>query len=79
MQNIYTLISPYIPAKCKALPATSNGVFNLTTDGATTTATLTCNDGYEVTGTGSVNCQSDGTWSIVGQQTCCEFKYFLQN
>ena len=61
-----------VSAKCQDTPATSNGEFQLESDGFKTTGVLVCNDGYTATGTGSVTCQSDGTWEIVGQQTCCK-------
>ena len=59
-----------ITDKCDAVPAAANGQFSLQTDGITTAAILGCSEGYEVTGTGSVSCDSDGSWSIVGEQTC---------
>ena len=48
---------------CPDLTAPTNGVvsFSATTPGSS--ATYTCNTGYQLVGTSSRTCQSDGTWS----------------
>lgn len=61
--------------ECDTVPAAANGEFKLETDGVITTAALTCDEGYKVKGSGAVSCEIDGTWNIVGEQTCSESSY----
>ena len=61
-------ISTGIPAVCLDLVDPDNGRVNYETqEGSTTTqeslATYICNTGYQLNGTSSRTCQSDGTWS----------------
>jgi len=59
---------------CPSLTGPNNGVMtcSLGDDEVPTygdTCTFTCNPGYEVTGSDSKACQSDGSWS--GSETMC--------
>jgi len=55
--------------QCGAL---SNGEITLCSSGSTEmdyTCSFTCNTGYELTGSDTRTCQSDGSWS--GNETMC--------
>ena len=61
-------------ASCQSLSDPSNGMMNcsLGDDGVSSyedTCSFTCNTGYELTGSESRTCQSDGSWS--GSSTMC--------
>ena len=58
----------YLAISCPPLNETSNGIINcsLGDDGVPSyedTCSFTCNTGYELTGSESRTCQSDGSWS----------------
>ena len=68
---------------CPALNDPSNGMLNcsLGDDGVPSyedTCSFTCNTGYNLTGSGSRTCQSDGTWSgsVV---MCSRGKWFIHH
>ena len=54
---------------CPLLDPPSNGVIDCTSNEVGGTCTLTCDDGYELTGSASRTCQDNGTWS--GTETKC--------
>ena len=59
---------------CSSLADLNNGVYNcsLGDDGVSSyedTCSFTCNTGYELTGSDSRTCQSDGSWN--GTETMC--------
>ena len=52
----------HFPVLCD-LPVTPGaGSYTQETDGEVTTTTYTCSDGYGLSGLGTSNCRSDGTW-----------------
>ena len=48
---------------CSTLNNISNGNIAMSTNGSVTAATFTCFAGYRLTGTGSLYCRVDGSWS----------------
>ena len=73
----------YFVVACVALADISNGVMtcSLGDDGVPSSEDIckfTCNTGYELTGSTSTTCQSDGRWS--GTETICKRSEFsIQN
>ena len=73
MQFRYDIFTFYISLDCGASPGISNG--GVSNSGTTfgSTATYTCNTGYTLSGTASINCQANSAWEtaptcvIVGQ------------
>ena len=64
-----------ISVTCSPLSQPANGEYSYTTDGITTFVELQCNTGYDVTGTASVTCQSDGTWNFQQTLACGKWYY----
>ena len=65
---IYVNIKTNILVLCLPLPNPKNGTINCTLgdDGVPSyedTCSFTCNTGYELTGSDTRTCQSDGSWS----------------
>ncbi|XP_060586065.1 P-selectin-like [Ruditapes philippinarum] len=56
--------------ECPAL-STSGGKFEISTDGTTSTAVLVCESGYTLENGGSIECQSNGTWSSSVESSQC--------
>jgi len=73
----------YFVVACVALADISNGVMtcSLGDDGVPSNGDIckfTCSTGYELTGSTSTTCQSDGRWS--GTETICKRSEFsIQN
>ena len=70
---MWLMVSLFI-VLCSSLNAPDNGEISclLGDDGVLSyqdTCTFTCNTGYEITGSMTRTCQSDGTWS--GSNTMC--------
>ena len=66
-ENVAIVVS-FLLVSCPSLSDPSNGVIScsLGDDGVASyedTCSYICNTGYELTGSNSRNCQSDGTWS----------------
>jgi len=40
------------------------GNISMTTDGSSTVAMVTCEEGFTRIGTGNLTCRSDGTWDV---------------
>lgn len=57
---------------CPDLSSVSGGSVEMITDGRTTVWALSCDAGTSVSGTGTLSCQEDGTWSSV-QPSCSKF------
>ena len=57
---------------CPSLDDPSNGMISCSLEGDTyeDTCNFTCNTGYELTGSDTRTCQSDGSWS--GNISMCE-------
>ncbi|XP_052791551.1 LOW QUALITY PROTEIN: uncharacterized protein LOC128225682 [Mya arenaria] len=49
---------------CSTLDYVSGGNVNISTDGVTTTATFTCEEGYTLQGDSEITCRSDGSWDL---------------
>ena len=68
-------VMPYnysIAIQCPALSDPENGAVSITGTGVGDTATYTCNSGYELSGSDTRTCQSNGEWS--GSAPTCEGK-----
>ena len=70
----YAMIMYLLLVSCPSLSEPSNGMINcsLGDDGVPSyedTCSFTCNTGYELTGSESRTCQSDGSWS--GSNAVC--------
>ena len=61
-------------ALCPDLSYPANGVVTVMGTSVGDTASYTCNDGYELIGSMSVTCTSDGTWS--DEPPMCRRKQF---
>ncbi|KAL4230059.1 Complement receptor type [Mactra antiquata] len=55
---------------CSELPDTDDGTLNITSNGTHTIASYTCNIGTTMTGTPSIACRTEDTWS--DQEPVCE-------
>ena len=57
---------------CLVLSAPENGMISCSpgNDSPGDTCTLTCDDGFEISGTQSRTCQDDGTWNGVDDTVC---------
>ena len=71
--NTYVILL-FIIVNCSALNSPMNGMINcsLGDDGVPSyedTCSFTCNTGYELTGSDTRTCQSDGSWS--GSEALC--------
>ena len=49
---------------CPALSSLSSGEISVTTDGTTSIARFACLEGYQLIGSGIVECTNDGTWNL---------------
>ena len=68
LNNFIKLIFVYSLVNCSSLSDPNNGMINcsLGDDGVPSyedTCSFTCNTGYELTGSDTRTCQSDGSWS----------------
>ena len=71
-------VMPYnysIAIQCPALSDPENGACTTTGTGVGDTATYTCNSGFEISGSDTRTCQSNGDWS--GSAPTCEGKYSI--
>ena len=69
-ERILSLVSTYMaPTVCSELSNPANGGVSWTGLTSGSTATYTCNTGYQLTGAQTRTCQSNGTWS--GQAPTC--------
>ena len=59
-----------VAIQCDALSDPDNGAVSVTGTGVGDTATYTCDDGYELIGSSTRTCQSNGDWS--GSPPTCE-------
>ena len=69
LDNDYKII---LAVQCPALSNPENGAVSITGTGVSDTATYTCNDGYEISGSDTQTCQLNGKWS--GSPPICEIK-----
>ena len=58
--------------QCDALSDPDNGAVSVTGTGIGDTATYTCDDGYELIGSSTRTCQSNGEWSDAPPICECE-------
>ena len=65
----------FLAVQCPALSDPENGAVSTTGTGVGDTATYTCNSGYELSGSDTRTCQSNGEWS--GSAPTCEGKYSI--
>ena len=59
-----------LAVQCPALSDPENGAVTTTGTGVGDTATYTCNSGFEISGSDTRTCQSNGEWS--GSAPTCE-------
>jgi len=52
-----------IVVQCPVLTAPDNGMISCTGNGVGDTCTVTCDDGFELSGSETRTCQDDGSWS----------------
>ena len=73
---IFVNLFLYVDIQCDKLPTPSNGEITSCSSGSIgvgydrDTCSFTCNTGYELTGSNTRTCQSDGSWS--GTKTMCK-------
>ena len=67
----------FLAVQCDALSDPANGAVSVTGTGVGDTATYSCNDGYELNGSGTQTCQSNGDWSEL--PPTCESEYMPMN
>ena len=60
---ILFLIHIITVVQCPTLTAPDDGMVFCTGDDVGDTCTITCDDGFELSGSETRTCQSDGTWS----------------
>ena len=60
---IHVFINIVVAIQCDALSDPDNGAVSVTGTGVGDTATYTCDDGYELIGSSTRTCQSNGEWS----------------
>ena len=77
---LFTMCFYCLLVPCPSLPDPSNGMMNcsLGDDGVPSsgdTCSFTCDTGYELTGSDTRSCQSDGSWS--GSVAMCSRGEFL--
>ncbi|KAH3840535.1 hypothetical protein DPMN_113985, partial [Dreissena polymorpha] len=63
-------------AACPSLKQVQQGAVVITTDGKLTSAAFSCNQGYQLTGSGTLQCTSDGLWDL--SPPACVCKSFTQ-
>jgi len=72
---MYSYLNVDIDIRCTDLSTPSNGEITLCSSGSMgvgyerNTCSFACNTGYELTGSDTRTCQSDGSWS--GSETMC--------
>ena len=79
-RNFMTIIPTFLLVTCPSLSGPSNGMINcsLGDDGVASsgdTCSFTCDTGYELTGSDTRTCQSDGSWS--GNDDVCRRGEYL--
>ncbi|KAL4230224.1 Sushi [Mactra antiquata] len=57
-------------SQCLPLSDVTNGTISIISDGINTMAIYTCNEGYTITDTSIIQCQSNGEWNFDIQPTC---------
>ena len=62
--------------QCDALSDPANGTVSITGTGVGDTATYSCDEGYELSGSGTLTCQLNGEWS--GSPPTCEGKHSIK-
>ena len=62
-----------LAVQCPPLSDPENGAVSITGTGVGDTATYTCNNGYEISGSDTRICRLNGEWS--GSPPTCEGKY----
>ena len=73
----------YFSVKCTNIPSPDNGTSVLSSDGLKTSVTITCIQGYSLTGESQLTCE-DGNWSQAVPScgrigaVCCFVYIFLQ-
>lgn len=65
----------FISARCSPLSDHVNGMISVTTDGTSTVAEFTCEQGFTVSGSAYVECQPNGTWSFDIQPSCGKYSF----
>jgi len=53
-----------LSVSCDTLDVVVGGNISMTTDGSSTVAMVTCEEGFTRSGTGNLTCRSDGTWDV---------------
>ena len=56
-------------AQCNTIKAPSSGTIELYTNGTTTVAVISCDNGYTLSGNRNKTCGEDGSWS--GSEVLC--------
>ena len=64
---------------CGTLAAPQNGQVTLTATTFMSTATYSCNSGYNLSGSGTRTCQASGTWSDTAPTCDCKYSIFQIN
>ncbi|KAH3837184.1 hypothetical protein DPMN_110564 [Dreissena polymorpha] len=67
-----------IVADCGRLPVPQHGHVSPTATSYGSTATISCDNGFKLIGSGISTCGSDGRWNSTGQ-TCTPWKGFCAN
>lgn len=60
-------------ASCPELANITSASLNITTNGQTTKAVYTCDDGYEIDGNAIITCLTNGSWNSE-PPLCCNSK-----
>ena len=73
---MYCILSLFLSSvSCPPLDGPDNGVIDCTGSVYGDTCSFTCDDGYELTGSDTRTCQSDGNWN--GFEAECEQGIFV--
>lgn len=64
------MVMKFISVTCGDYSPPSNGSVLYSTDGVTSSVTLTCDVGTSLTGTQDIACGTSGTWEILNEPQC---------
>jgi len=69
-------LAPFAVVQCQSLTAPGNGIVFCTGNDVGDTCTVTCDDGFELSGSETRTCQNDSMWS--GTDATCSTGLCIQ-